>query len=134
MGYSSASLWNPEENSKLDSGYGLAQASQPSSSAAPVTDEGYKGMAKGGISAMNAGSSVGGALTGAGIYGMMSGGTAAAMGPYALGAGLALSAWEQKQKADAMNEQARIEEAQQRKAAVQGALNSALGATRQLGV
>lgn len=80
---------------------------------------------------MNSGSSAGGVLTGAGVYGMMAG---AAAGPAALGAGLALSAYEQSKKAEAMNEQARVQEAQQRKSAVQNALNEALGATRQLGV
>ena len=119
-------------------GSGLDMASQKAPE--EVVDQkkpgGYKDLATGATQAMNAGGTPASALTSAGIYGLMAdaGTGAAAMGPYALAGGLALGAYEQSQKADAMNEQARIQEAQQRKQNVQMALNEALGATRQLGV
>lgn len=91
----------------------------------------YAGMAEGAKAGMAGGASAGGTLTSAGLMGMMSG---AAAGPYALAGGLALSAYEQKQQADAANERARVEEAQQRKAATQNALNQLLASTRNLGV
>jgi len=118
-------------------GSGLDQASQKTPDIAPPpATGGYKDLATGGMQAMNAGSTPSGALTSAGIYGLMAdaGTASAALGPYALAGGLALGAYEQSQKADAMNEQAKIKEAQDRKQNVQMALNQALGATRQLGV
>ncbi len=131
------SLYSPESRN-FQAGSGLEMASQP---ATPDVDpkqsgSGYKDMGKGAISAMNAGGTAGSALTSAGIMGLMaeSGTAAAAAGPYALAGGLALSAYEQNRKAEAMNEQARVEEAQQRKQNVQAALNQALGATKMLGV
>ena len=95
------------------------------------TPSSTEGMGTGAIQAMNSGSSIGGMVTSAGVYGAMSG---AALGPAGIGAGLAISAYENSQKADAMNEQARVKEATDRKAAVQSALTQALRATRQLGV
>lgn len=85
----------------------------------------YSGAAKGATAAMNAGGSAGSTLTSAGLY---------SMNPYMIGGGLALSVVEGDAKNKAANERARVEEAQQRKIAVQNALNQALGATRQLGV
>ena len=121
-----------EDPYAIKAGSGLDQASQPVEATTPATT-GYKDMGKGAVQSMNAGGTAGSTLTGAGIMGIM-GGAAPVAGPVALGAGLALSAYEQAQKAEAMNEQARVQEAQQRKADVQTALNQALGATRQLGV
>lgn len=118
-------------------GEGLSQASTPSTPpAADAKDTSLKEMAKAGASTMNTGGSLGSTLTGAGIFGLMSnaGSAAAAAGPYALGAGLLLSAYEQSKQADALNEQARVAEAQNRKAAVQNALTNALSATKMLGV
>jgi len=131
---SSANLYN-----KFDFGYGsgLDEASQTvaGSEIEPKKPSGYGDMGKGAISAMNAGGSPGQIAASAGLMGIMSDSAAAsAAGPYALAGGLALSMYEQKQKAEATQEQARVQEAEQRKANVQAALNQALGATRQLGV
>jgi hypothetical protein len=137
-GYNTPALGTDySQGSALLYGSGLDEGSQALGdiSTTPKNPAGYQDLAKGGMSAMNAGSSAGGALTSAGMYGLMSDSAAAsAAGPYALGAGLALSAYEQSQKAQAAQEQARVQEANQRKQDVQMALNSALGATRQLGV
>jgi hypothetical protein len=122
-------------------GAGLDSASQPVALAA--TESPTHAAAQGAQQAMNSGSTSGGMLTSAGLslgigsLGATSGTALAAAGPAGLGimaGGLALSAYENSQKADAMNEQARIKEAADRKAAVQGALTNALSATRQLGV
>ena len=129
-----------EYGGKLNpSSFGIDEVSAGSG---PLTSQdkapagGYKDMARGATASMNAGGTAGQALTGAGIYGLMAeGGTAAAAaGPYALAAGLALTAYENSKKADAMNEQARVEEAQNRKAATQNAINSMINVTRGLGV
>ena len=93
----------------------------------------YTPMVKGATSAMNSGSSLGGVLTGAGMSGFIAGSTGIAA-PAALGAGLALSFYEQQQQADAANEKAKAEEAQNRKQSTQNAINSLIGVTQHLGV
>jgi len=116
-----------------ESGAGLDMASTPAApAAAPVAAP--PTMAQGATQAMNAGGSPSSVLTSAGAYGLLGDAKLLGAGGATLGAGLALGAYEQHQKAKAMEEKARIEEAEQRKAAVQNALNQALGATRQLGV
>lgn len=132
--YSSASLWNPGEGT-LTPGAGLDQASTGNIDLNQYDQKApskYTGMAQGATGAMNAGGTAGQAITSAELMGMMSGASAA--GPVGLAAGLGLTAYEQSKQAEAKNEQARVAEAQQRKADVQNALNTALGATRQLGV
>ena len=116
-----------------ESGTGLDMASKPAAPAAPPVEAPLT-MAQGAKDAMKAGGSAGSVLTSAGAYGLMGDAALLGAGGATLGAGLALSAYEQDQKAKAMDEKAKIEEAEQRKAAVQNALNQALGATRQLGV
>jgi hypothetical protein len=95
--------------------------------------EDYSQVARGATSTMNAGGSAGQTLTSAGLMGVLTS-TGGMAGPAALGAGVALSMYEQQKQAEAAQERARIEEEQNRKQAVQSALNQALGATRQLGV
>lgn len=90
-----------------------------------------KEMGRTAASAMSAGGSLGSTLTGAGISGMMSG---AAAGPYAAAAGLALSLYEQNQQAEAAHDRAVAEEAQNRKNAVQNAINAQVSAARMLSV
>jgi len=126
-----------EYGGKLNpSSFGIDEVSAGSG---PLTSQdkaptgGYKDMGRGATATMNAGGSAGSTLTGAGIYGLMAG-TGGAAAPVALGAGLALTAYENSKKADAMNEQARVEEAQNRKAATQNAINSMINVTRGLGV
>lgn len=131
-GYTPAKLYRTMSR---ESGAGLDMASKsetPSAAAAPVAAP--PTMAQGAASAMNAGGSPSSVLTSAGAYGLLGDAKLLGAGGATLGAGLALGAYEQHQKAKAMEEKARIEEAEQRKAAVQNALNQALGATRQLGV
>lgn len=136
--YNSASLfsqYSPEEM-QLESGYGsgLDMGSQKTDTPEAPAISGKKDMATGANLAMNAGGSPASVLTSAGAYGLMGDAALLGAGGATLGAGLALGAYEQHKKARAMEEQARIKEAEQRKAAVQDALNQALGATRQLGV
>jgi len=129
-GYTPAKLYRTMSR---ESGTGLDMASAPAIPvAAPVAAP--PTMAQGAASAMNAGGSAGSVLTSAGAYGLLGDSALLGAGGATLGAGLALSAYEQSQKAKAMDEAAKIQEAEQRKAAVQNALNQALGATRQLGV
>jgi hypothetical protein len=127
----------------MSAGKGLEEASQNTPNATAGTYTLGQLAAKGATQAMNAGGTMGqtatsaGLMMGLGSIGAGAGTAAAAAGPVGWGVaagGLALSAYEQSQKAEAMNEQARVQEAQQRKADVQTALNQALGATRQLGV
>lgn len=92
-----------------------------------------KEMGKSAASAMSSGSGLGGAMFGAGLTGAMSGASLAAAGPLAV-SGLALSLWEQNQKAEAAADQARAQEAENRKAATQNAINSMINVTRGLGV
>lgn len=92
-----------------------------------------KEMAKTATSAMSSGSGLGGAMFGAGLSGIISGANVAKAGTIG-GAGLALALWEQKQKAEAAEEQAKAQEAENRKAATQNAINSMINVTRGLGV
>lgn len=92
-----------------------------------------KEMGKAAASGMSAGAGLGGTLLGAGVTGLVSGGSAALAGPLA-GAGLALALWEQQKKNEAAAEQARAQEAENRKAATQNAINSMINVTRGLGV
>lgn len=131
------SLYDPSLKQIPMAGSGLDLASVPvtptDTPEAPAIS-GKKDMATGANLAMNAGGSPASVLTSAGAYGLMGDAALLGAGGATLGAGLALSAYEQDQKAKAMDEKAKIEETEQRKIAVQNALNQALGATRQLGV
>ena len=91
-------------------------SSEPDNKTAPLTDDQKKLMAQTAAAGMSSGGSLGGILTGAGV------------------AGLALSLYEQKKQADAAEENARIQEQQNRKTAVQNAISNALSATKMLGV
>lgn len=128
-GYNSASFLDENGNVKFA---GLDSASQPVQTQ-PSLQDAKTAAAKGAMASMNAGGSAGQTLTSAGLMATMTG-KSGALGPAGIGAGLALTAYEQSKQAEANNERARIQEEQDRKAAVQTALNQALGATRQLGV
>lgn len=101
-----------------------------------------KEMARAANSGMSAGGSAGQVLTGAGASGLMTGAMSAggltaagaATGGGALAAGLALSYMESERQADAAHERAVIEEAQNRKSAVQTAINGQLSAARMLSI
>jgi len=154
-GYGSASLFkglNPDATDQAytliipESGAGLEAGSIPSTGLIPPAEKGespYSVAGKGAAQAMGAGGSFGQTATSAGLslglasLGAAEGTALAGAGPAGLGllaGGLALSALESKNKDEAEEERAKIKEAEQRKAAVQNALNQALGATRQLGV
>jgi len=104
--------------------------------------EALQGGLKGAQTSMSAGGSLGqtltGASTGALLTGAMSTGglttAGAATGGAGLAAGLALSYMEQKKQAEAAEERAIVEEAQNRKIAIQNAINAQIGAARMLGV
>lgn len=130
-GYTPAKLYRTMSR---ESGTGLDMASSPDRAPAAAPVAAPPTIAQGAASAMNAGGSAGSVLTSAGAYGLLGDSALLGAGGATLGAGLALSAYEQSQKAKAMDEADKIQEAEQRKAAVQTALNQALGATRQLGV
>jgi hypothetical protein len=141
--YSSASLWSGMTQQPNNYNYQLTipetgNSLIPSSSYSPTQNTplvtGGSDLAKGAAVSMIGGGTLGQTLTGAGIYGLMGDSKLMGAGGAALGGGLALSMYEQSQKANAMNEQSRVDEAQKRKAAVQNALNSALQATSQLGI
>jgi len=93
----------------------------------------YKDIGRGALMGMNSGASLGGTLTGAGAAGLIAG-TGGIAAPAALGAGLALSFYEQQKQAEAMNEKAKVEEAQNRKQATQNAINGLINVTQHLGV
>jgi hypothetical protein len=142
LAFPSMNTEDPYAKAPVVAGAELEEASQKAPEAAAAYTPGQL-AAKGATQAMNAGGTMGqtatsaGLMMGLGSIGAGAGTAAAAAGPVGWGVaagGLALSAYEQSQKAEAMNEQARVQEAQQRKADVQTALNQALGATRQLGV
>ena len=105
-----------------------------SSSAEGTTPAQQKQMAKTAASGMSAGGSIGQVLTGAGVSGIVAGAPVMGMAGGAAAAGLALSLYEAKKQADAADERARIEEAENRKLAVQGAINQQISAARMLGV
>jgi len=135
---SSAYLYNQFANSgdyQFDKPMGIDEVSAgtgPLTSNDKVKTD-YTQMGRGATSAMNSGSSLGGTLTGAGMAGIIAG-TGGAAAPVALGAGLALSLYEQQKQAEAMNEKAKVEEAQNRKQSTQNAINSLIGVTQHLGV
>lgn len=91
---------------------------------------------------MSSGGSLGQTLTGAGTSTLLTGlasqggltAAAGATGGVALAAGLALSLYEQQKQAEAAHERAVIEEAQNRKNAVQNAIAGQMSAARMLGV
>lgn len=91
-----------------------------------------KQMAKTASAGMSAGGSLGSVLTGTGATGLLMGSTGVGAG--ALAAGLAVSYMEQQRQAEAAHERAVVEEAQNRKEAVQSAINAQLGAARMMGV
>lgn len=96
------------------------------------TIAGKKEMAKTANAGMSAGGSAGQILTGAGASGLIAG--AGPVGAGALAAGLALSYMEQKKQEEAAYERAVIEEATNRKNAVQNAIAGQMNAARMLGV
>jgi hypothetical protein len=106
-------------------GSGLDQASQKDIDLNKEEPFNKKAAMQGAAQSMNAGGSAGQVVTSAGL---------ATMNPWLIGGGLALTAVEGNQKAKAMDEAAKVKEAETRKIAVQNALNSSLNATRQLGV
>lgn len=112
--------------------------------AAPVAAELTPGQvgARTAAQTMGAGGTIGQTLTGAGTgmllqgaagAGAMSGATLATGGG-ALAAGLALSLYESQKQAEAAHERAVVEEANNRKNAVQNAIAGQMSAARMLGV
>jgi hypothetical protein len=139
-----------EEQRKINSpnttapAYGLTDRSAPVASAqsaslaageeaalAAQEKAGRSDMGRGALNAMNSGASIGGTVTSAGLMGMIGGATA---GPYALAAGLGISALESHQKAKLEKEKARIRAIEQQKLAEAEGINQLIGITRQLGV
>jgi hypothetical protein len=107
---------------------------------APSSAALYQGMGQSAQRSMNAGTSAGQILTGAGASGLISGAMGAApmtaagiaTGGSAVLGGLAISYEESKKQAQAMNEQAKIQEEQQRKQNTLGSINQLIGVARGL--
>ena len=124
-------------------GAGLDSASKPSAEDVKQSSQGLVEAGKNAAGTMAAGGSTGQTLTSAGLslglgsLGAASGTMLAGMGPagaaLAVG-GLAISALENKSKAEAQHERDVIAEQENRKQAVQSAINQSISAARLLGV
>lgn len=131
--YSAANLYNNRLSTQYGSGLDAALESYDQGGIVDPTVAGKKEMARSAQAGMSAGGTAGQVLTGAGATGLMMG-AGAATGGGALAAGLALSYMEQKKQEEAAHERAVIDEAQNRKVAVQNAINGQLNAARMLSV
>lgn len=132
--YSTASLYNPEELT-FQKPMGIDEAlREPVGKTGMELTPAEKTGIKTGAQTMSAGGTTGQALTGGATAAILSGapvmGAAGAVGA----AGLALSLYEQNQQAEAAHERAVAEEAQNRKNAVQSAINQQIAAARLLSV
>ena len=135
--YSSASLYG-----KMGIDSALEDNKKTETPEERATREAYKTGLKTGAQSMSAGGGLGQTLTGTGA-GILAGGLASeggltaaagATGGAALAAGLALSLYESQKQAEAAHERAIAEEAENRKNAVQSAINQQISAARMLSV
>jgi len=141
-----ALLWKKmnEPTTPIVVGAGLDSASKPSAEDIKQSSQGFVEAGKNAAGTMAAGGSAGQTLTSAGLslglgslgaapettlakYGMGAGGAA-------LAGGLVISALESKAKAEAQHERDIIAEQENRKQAVQSAINQSISAARLLGV